>query len=208
VRRAVTPSPEPPSTRHGQQKKDDCPIIDSPNTIATSIMDKKKASTPEQRSLASRFLFKPNPSEYYYCNEDEDSQIVSNPCVRASLVPTAGPIVHSIGDVLLSAFIEDPKERVNIMRSIGSKQERAFQEGMANTRLKAFQGLVNLSVQRLVQLVTALHPAETEGLFLAAVWAAIEKAEMGLLASDPVPAIMSKAKAMLEAVPSHSIERH
>jgi hypothetical protein len=195
--RAVTTSPEPPSTRRGQQKKDDCPIIGSPNTIATMILDKKKASTPEQCSLSSRFLFKTNPSDYYYYNEDEDSQIVSNPCVRASVVlPIAGPTVHSIGDVL-SAFIEDPNERVNIMRSIGSEQEQVFEEDMANTSLKAFQRLVHLSVQCLVQLETALHPAETRGLFLAAVWAAIEKAEMGLLASDPVPAIMSKAKAMI-----------
>jgi hypothetical protein len=169
-------------------------------------MDKKKTSTPEQRTLASQFLFQTNASQFYHYNEGAELRTVSKPSVRASLKNTAGPIIHSIGDIL-DAFIDDPQEKFKIIKSIGSEQQRAFDESMVNTNSKAFQGLVNLSVQGLVQLVTALHPAETEGLFQAAVCAAIQEAEMGLLVTDPMPTIVSKAKEMLKAVPSRSIER-
>jgi hypothetical protein len=109
--RRITPSP--PSTRC-QWNKHDSPIVGSPTTIATALlMDKQKASTPEQLILASKFLFHTNRSQYYLSKEDEESQIVSKPSVKASLETTAGPIIHSIGDIL-DAFIDDPVERASI----------------------------------------------------------------------------------------------
>ena len=127
----VTPSP--PSTRHGQLKKNDCPIIGSSNTIATALIDKKKTSMPDQCTLAFQCLFQTNPSQFYLYNEDAKSRELFKPqsSVRASLKNTAGPI--------LDAFKDDPKERFNIIKSIRSEQQRAFDESMADTNSKTFQ---------------------------------------------------------------------
>jgi hypothetical protein len=174
-------------------------VLASPNSIASKVLEKgKQVATPEIKKLAEARIFSHDPATFLILNED------SVPASGASLNVTPGTTIKSIGDVVQAFAILEQNNEFN--RHIGSQNERARNKKMETDSPKAYQTLVNTSVDCMAKIAHVFHPADPEGMFRATVTAAAKKAQM-TSSEDAVSALIERAQEVLPNLPKGSTEK-